>query len=63
MSEAVVNAFMHREYRTHEVIQLEHKAGRLRVTSPGGFVPGVTIDNVTAAGLGMISDELAVDWT
>lgn len=62
MSEAVVNAFMHREYRTHEVIQLEHKAGRLRVTSPRGFVLGVTIDNVTA-GLGMISDELAVDWT
>lgn len=62
MSEAVVNAFMHRDYRTHEVIQLEHKAGRLRVTSRAGFVPGVTIDNVTA-GLGMISDELAVDWT
>lgn len=44
--EAVVNAFMHRDYRTQDVIQLEHQASRLRVTSPGGFVPGVTVDNV-----------------
>lgn len=44
--EIVVNAFMHRDYRTPETIQLEHKASRLRVTSPGGFVPGVTVDNV-----------------
>lgn len=44
--EAVVNAFMHRDYRTPEVIQLEHTASRLRITSPGGFVPGVTVDNV-----------------
>jgi len=44
--EAVVNAFMHRDYRTQEVIQLEHEASRLRVTSPGGFVTGVTVDNV-----------------
>lgn len=26
--------------------QIEHEASRLRVTSPGGFVPGVTVDNV-----------------
>lgn len=44
--EAVVNAFMHRDYRTSDVIRLEHDASRLRVTSPGGFVPGVTVDNV-----------------
>lgn len=44
--EAVVNAFMHRDHRTPEVIQLEHTASRLRITSPGGFVPGVTVDNV-----------------
>jgi len=41
--EAVVNAFMHRDYRTQEVIQVEHEASRLRVTSPGGFVTGVTV--------------------
>jgi len=44
--EAVVNAFVHRDYRTPDVIRLEHDASRLRVTSPGGFVPGVTVDNV-----------------
>lgn len=44
--EAIVNAFMHRDYRVANTIQLEHKASRLRVTSPGGFLPGVTVDNV-----------------
>lgn len=44
--EAVVNAFIHRDYRSADVIQIEHHASRLRVTSPGGFVPGVTVDNV-----------------
>ena len=44
--EAVVNAFMHRDYRAQDTIRLEHDASRLRVTSPGGFVPGVTVDNV-----------------
>lgn len=44
--EAVVNAFMHRDYRNGDAIRLEHDASRLRVTSPGGFVPGVTVDNV-----------------
>lgn len=44
--EAVINAFMHRDYRQAAPIQVEHASGRLRITSPGGFVPGVTIDNV-----------------
>lgn len=44
--EAVVNAFMHRNYRDAHPVQIEHAASRLRVTSPGGFVPGVTVDNV-----------------
>lgn len=44
--EAVVNAFMHRDYRQAAAIQVEHASGRLRITSPGGFVPGVTVDNV-----------------
>lgn len=46
MREAVVNAFKHRDYRTSDVIRVEHDASRLRVTSPGGFVPGVSVDNV-----------------
>lgn len=44
--EAVVNAVMHRDYRDSAPIQVEHGDGTLRVTSPGGFVSGVTLDNV-----------------
>lgn len=44
--EVIVNAYMHRDYRVAAPIQIEHAASRLRVTSPGGFVPGVTVDNV-----------------
>ena len=44
--EAVVNAVMHRDYRDTTPIQVEQGVGRLRVTSPGGFVPGVTVENV-----------------
>lgn len=44
--EAIVNAFMHRDYRSSDTIQIEHQGSRLRVTSPGGFVAGVTVDNV-----------------
>lgn len=44
--EAVVNAFIHRNYRIADLIRVEHDASSLRVTSPGGFVPGVTPSNV-----------------
>ncbi|MDA8437616.1 MAG: putative DNA binding domain-containing protein [Propionibacterium sp.] len=44
--EAVVNAFMHRDYRSPEIIRVEHDGPTLRVTSPGGLVPGVTVDNI-----------------
>lgn len=44
--EAVVNAFMHRDYRDGHQIQIEHGPGKLRVTSPGGFMPGVNVENV-----------------
>ncbi|THJ68757.1 transcriptional regulator [Arthrobacter echini] len=44
--EAIVNAFMHRDYRSSDPIRVEHGSSRLRITSPGGFVPGVTVDNV-----------------
>ncbi|WP_198684010.1 ATP-binding protein [Brachybacterium sp. YJGR34] len=46
LREAVVNAFMHRDHRDPSPIQIEHGDGRLRLTSPGGFAPGVTIENV-----------------
>jgi len=44
--EAVINAVMHRDYRRLGVVQVEHTATRLVVTSPGPFVSGVTVNNV-----------------
>lgn len=44
--EAVVNGLMHREYFSTERTSIEHTVTQLRVTSPGGFVPGVNVDNV-----------------
>lgn len=44
--EAVVNGLMHREYFSTERTSVEHTVTQLRVTSPGGFVPGVNVDNV-----------------
>lgn len=44
--EAVVNAFMHRDYSTPATIQVEHSSTRMAVTSPGDFVVGVTAANV-----------------
>lgn len=44
--EAVVNGLMHREYFSAERTAVEHTVTQLRVSSPGGFVPGVNVDNV-----------------
>jgi ATP-dependent DNA helicase RecG len=44
--EAVINAVMHRDYRRLGVVQVEHTATRLVVTSPGPFVSGVTVHNL-----------------
>lgn len=44
--EAVVNAFMHRDYQASGPVQVEHATTRLAVTSPGAFVLGVTPENV-----------------
>ncbi|MFT4212730.1 MAG: ATP-binding protein [Microbacterium sp.] len=44
--EAVVNGLMHREYFSAERTTVEHTVTQLRVSSPGGFVPGVNVDNV-----------------
>ncbi len=44
--EAVVNAIMHRDYRRHGPVQIEHASTRLTVDSPGPFVTGVTAQNV-----------------
>lgn len=44
--EAVVNAVMHRDYRSLAPISIEHSPGQLTVTSPGPFVSGVTAQTV-----------------
>ncbi|WP_147251545.1 ATP-binding protein [Blastococcus sp. TBT05-19] len=44
--EAVVNAFMHRDYQSTGMVQIEHSSTRLAVTSPGAFVLGVTPENI-----------------
>ncbi|GAA2077424.1 hypothetical protein GCM10009840_10160 [Pseudolysinimonas kribbensis] len=44
--EAVVNGMMHREYFSLERTSVEHTVTQLRVSSPGGFVPGVNVNNV-----------------
>lgn len=44
--EAVVNGMMHREYFSAERTAIEHTVTQLRVSSPGGFVAGVSVNNV-----------------
>jgi Predicted transcriptional regulator containing an HTH domain and an uncharacterized domain shared with the mammalian protein Schlafen len=44
--EAVVNGMMHREYFSQTRTAVEHTLTQLRVSSPGGFVAGVSVNNV-----------------
>jgi ATP-dependent DNA helicase RecG len=44
--EAVVNALMHRDWSSAGPVTVEHAGDQLVVTSPGGFLPGVTSRNV-----------------
>lgn len=44
--ELVVNALIHRSYETHGTVDIEHTADRLTISSPGGFVAGVTPANI-----------------
>jgi len=44
--EAVVNGLMHRDYFNADRTSVEHTVTQLRVTSPGGFLPGIRVDNV-----------------
>jgi ATP-dependent DNA helicase RecG len=44
--EAVLNALVHRDYFLREPIQVELHPSRLEVTSPGGFIGGVTPENI-----------------
>jgi ATP-dependent DNA helicase RecG len=44
--EAVLNAVTHRDYFLRQGVQVELYKDRLEVTSPGGFVGGITPENV-----------------
>jgi ATP-dependent DNA helicase RecG len=44
--EAVLNAVTHRDYSDPGEILIRHTPRELVVTSPGGFVGGITIDNI-----------------
>lgn len=44
--ELVVNALVHRDYELDGAMEVEHSPERLRVSSPGGLVFGVTPDNI-----------------
>ena len=44
--EAVLNALVHRDYFLHQSIHLALHDGRTEVASPGGFIGGVTAENV-----------------
>lgn len=48
--EALLNAFVHRDYFLHQSIQVDLYPNRVELTSPGGFVGDVTPDNVLRHG-------------
>ncbi len=44
--EAVLNALVHRDYFLRQSVQVEVHSGKTIISSPGGFIGGVTPDNV-----------------
>jgi ATP-dependent DNA helicase RecG len=44
--EALVNALMHRDYRTYDPVIVEMTGTQLVVSSPGGFPAGITTENI-----------------
>lgn len=44
--EAVMNAITHRDYTNPGEVLIRHGSRELVVTSPGGFVPGISLDNI-----------------
>ena len=46
LRETFANAFVHRDYTMHSGIQIQVFSTELRVTSAGGFLEGITIDNL-----------------
>jgi ATP-dependent DNA helicase RecG len=44
--EAVLNALVHRDYFLHQSIYVELRRGRVEIVSPGGFIGGVSAENI-----------------
>lgn len=44
--EAILNAVAHRDYRLHGSVFLRQYAHRIRIESPGGFLPGITPETI-----------------
>lgn len=44
--EALVNALVHRDYRSPDPVRIELAGAQLVVSSPGGFPPGIDVDNI-----------------
>jgi ATP-dependent DNA helicase RecG len=44
--EAFVNALIHRDYRSADPVLVEFTGSQLVVSSPGGFPPGINVDNI-----------------
>jgi ATP-dependent DNA helicase RecG len=44
--EALLNAVTHRDYRSQASVFVRHFPRKMEVTSPGGFPPGVTAENI-----------------
>jgi ATP-dependent DNA helicase RecG len=44
--EAILNALVHRDYFLRQAVYIELRGDRLQVTSPGGFMGGVTPQNI-----------------
>lgn len=46
LREALANAFVHRDYTMHSGIQIQVFPTELKISSAGGFLEGITIDNL-----------------
>jgi len=44
--EVINNAILHRDYGRHEAVYIQWESDQLSVSSPGGFLPGITLDNL-----------------
>lgn len=49
LREAFANALVHRDYTMHSGIQIQVFSNELKISSAGGFLDGITIDNLLSA--------------